>query len=51
MIKINPAMSVSKILKSLSLIRQDIKIKNTFCRYCLQWLSSERVLVEHKEIA
>ena len=25
------------------------KNKNHFCKYCLQWFSSERVLVEHKE--
>ena len=25
------------------------KNKKHFCKYCLQWFSSERVLVEHKE--
>ena len=48
--KISHIMSISNILIDLCSIRQNIKLKNTFCRYCLQCFSSERVLQEHREI-
>ena len=48
--KINHAMSVPKILTDLCSIRQNIKLKKHFCRYCSQCFSSERVLIEHKDI-
>ena len=50
--KISHIMSILKILTDLCVIRQRIKIKNAFviCKYCLQCFSSERVLVEHKQI-
>ena len=50
--KISHVMSILKILTDLCVIRQRIKIKNAFviCKYCLQCFSSERVLVEHKQI-
>ena len=34
----------------LCVIRQSVKVKKHFCKYCLQCFSTERVLVEHKEI-
>ena len=43
-------LSVSKILTDLCSIRQNVKIKNHFSWDCLQYFSSENVLVEHKEI-
>ena len=49
MMKINQIMSISKILTNLYSIRQNIKIKKHFCRYCLQCFISKRVLVEHKK--
>ena len=30
-------------------MRQKIKIKKHFCKYCLHYFSSERVLIEHKK--
>ena len=42
-------MSISKILTDLCAIKQKIKIKKTFCRYCLQCFSSEKMLTKHKE--
>ena len=47
MMKIKHAISISKILKDLCLIRQKIK---HFCRYCLQCFSSKMVLMKHKKI-
>ena len=38
---------ISRILKDLCAIKQNNK--KHFCRYCLQSLSSERVLVPHKK--
>ena len=42
-------MCISKILTDLCAIKQKIKIKKYFCKYCLQHFSSEKVLIEHKE--
>ena len=42
-------MSISKSLTDSYAIRQSVKIKKHFCRYCLQYFTSERVLVEHRE--
>ena len=41
-------MRISKALTDLCAIKQNI-IKKHFCKCCLQWFSSEKVLVEHKE--
>ena len=41
-------MPVSKILTDLGAVRQNKKKKH-FCRYCLQCVSNEKVLVEHKK--
>ena len=35
-------MSISRILMDLCAIRQKIRIKNSFYRYCLQCFSSEK---------
>ena len=42
-------MCISKILTDLCIIRQKIRIKNSFRKCCLQCFSSERVLIKHKE--
>ena len=46
--KISRIMSISKILIDLCAIRQKLKIKKHYCRYCLQCFNSENVLQEHK---
>ena len=43
-------MCTSKILTNLFLAKQKTKSKIYFFKYCLQCFSSERFLVEHKEI-
>ena len=48
--KISHIMSISKILTDLCAIREKIKIKKHFCRYCLQYFSSEEVLIDHKKV-
>ena len=48
--KIKSHMCTSKILTNLFLAKQKTKSKKYFCKYCLQCFSSERFLVEHKEI-
>ena len=48
--EISHIMSVLKILSNLRAMRQKIKIKKHFCKYCLHYFSSERVLIEHKKI-
>ena len=40
---------MSKMLADLFVIKQGVKVKKLFCKYCLQCFISERVLVEHKE--
>ena len=47
--EISHIMSVLKILSNLCAMRQKIKIKKHFCKYCLHYFSSERVLIEHKK--
>ena len=47
--KVSHIMSILKILTGICVIRQSVKIKKCFCRYCLQCFSKERVLVEHRE--
>ena len=42
-------MCASKILTDLCFTKQKIKTKKWFCRSCLQCLSSESVLIKHKE--
>ena len=42
-------MCVSTILTDLCAIKQKTRIKNIFCKCCLQCFSSEKVLIEHKE--
>ena len=49
MMKINHTVSISKILTNFCLIRQNIKIKSTFGRHCLQCFRSKRILVEHRK--
>ena len=49
-IRISQIISASEILMHLYSIRQDIKIKKHFCRYCLQCFSSERALQEHRDM-
>ena len=39
-----------KILTDLCLIKPKIKIKNGFCKTCLQCFSSENLLIKHKKI-
>ena len=46
---INHIMCKSKILTHLCFIKQKIKIKNGFCKGCLQCFSSENVLIKHRE--
>ena len=43
-------MCTSNILTNLCLTKQKNKHKIYFCKYCLQCFSSDRILVEHKEI-
>ena len=47
--KISLIMCISKILTGLCVIRQRIKAKNFYCKYCLQCLGSEKILQEHGE--
>ena len=47
--KISLIISILKILTDLCVIRQETKIKKHFCKYCLQFFSGERVLVEHEK--
>ena len=42
-------MSISKILADLCAMKQGVKTKKHFCKYCLQCFSSKSVLVEHLE--
>ena len=42
-------MCISNILTDLCAIKQNIKIKNIFCKCCLQHFSSKKVLIEHGE--
>ena len=46
--KINHTMCIPKILTDLCAIKRKIKKKN-FCKCCLQFCSSEKILLEHKE--
>ena len=46
---INHIMCASKVLTDLCFTKQKIKTKKWFCRSCLQCLSSESVLIKHKE--
>ena len=41
--KISHIMSISKILTDLCAVRQVVKVKKNFNKYCLQCFSSERV--------
>ena len=41
-------MFISKMLTDLCAIRKN-RNKESFCRYCLQYFSSKKVLVEHKK--
>ena len=43
-------MSISRILIDLCVIREKIRIKKHFCRYCLQCFRSEKVLQEPKKV-
>ena len=47
--KISLIMCISKILTDLCVIKQRIRIKNSFSKCCFQCFSSEKVLMEHKE--
>ena len=47
--KISRIMCISKILTDLCVIRQGVKIKKYFCKFCLQCFGIEQVLIEHKE--
>ena len=40
---------ISKILTDLCVIKQKIKIKKYFCKCCLQFFSSEKILIKNKE--
>ena len=42
-------MCISKILTDLCLVKKKNKGKKYFCKNCLQCLSSEEILIEHKE--
>lgn len=46
--KISQTMFISKILTDLCAIRQNIKNKKPFFKYCLQYFSSEKFLKENK---
>ena len=46
--KISHIMCISETLKDLCARRIKSKIKNTFCKYCLQIFGNERVFIEHK---
>ena len=48
--KISRITSISRILIDLCAIRQKIRIKTHFCKYCLACFSSEKVLQEHKKV-
>ena len=48
--KISCIMFISQILIDLCPVRQRIRIKKYFSRYCLQCFSSEKVLQEHKNV-
>ena len=43
-------MCTSKVLTNLCLTKQETLNQKYFCRYCLLCFSSEKILVEHKEI-
>ena len=43
-------MPISKIVTDLYSIRKNIEIKKHFCRYCSQCVSSQRDLMEHRDI-
>ena len=45
--KVSGIMSILRILIDLCVTKRKIKIKKKFCRYCLQYFSSEKVLREH----
>ena len=47
--KVSHIMSTSKILTDSCAIRQSVKLKKHFRRYCLQYFSSEKVLAVHRE--
>ena len=49
MMKINQALSISKILTFFFFNKTKGKNKKHFCRYRLKCFSSEKVLLEHKE--
>ena len=42
-------MCMLEILTDLCLIKQNIKEKKYFCKFCLQCFSSEKVLIDHGE--
>ena len=46
----NRSMSIWKNLTDLCAIRNSVKIKKNFCKYCLQCFRRKRVLAEHKEV-
>ena len=46
---ISVIMCISKILTDSCVIKQNIKIKNVFCKCCLQCFSSKKILMEHNE--
>ena len=46
---LNHVMSTSKILTDLCFTKKKIKPKKWFCRGCLQYFSSESVLIKDKE--
>ena len=48
--KISLIMCVSKMLTDSCAIKNNIN-KKYFCKCCLQCFGSEKVLIEHKEIA
>ena len=43
-------MSILQILTDLCSIRQSVKKKKHFCKYCVQYFSSKKVFVEHKMV-
>ena len=48
--KIRRIISISNILIDLCVIRQKKRLKKHFCKYCLQYFSKEKILIEQKEI-
>ena len=42
-------MSISKNLTDLCAMRQSVKVKKHFCKYCLQCFNNKSVLAEHRE--